>query len=108
MRFTEDTVITSDDPILSLILACRRHPDIPAALASAAYWKAHLLLAARGWSTIGGFTSVVRLPEGRYAAPVDASWAISFAWDYDVNRAFALRLQPFSDEDIDEGDQPIA
>lgn len=101
-------MIPIDDPILNRILACGRHLDIPAALASAAHWKASLLLAARSWSTIGGFTGVVRLPDGRFAAPLDACWAIGFAWDYDVNRAFALRLQPYSDEDIDEGDEPIA
>lgn len=101
-------MISTDDPILSLILACGGHPAIPATLASAAHWKASLLLAARGWSTIGGFTSVRRLPDGRFAAPIDALWAISFDWDYDVNRAFALRLQQFADEDHNEGDEPIA
>ena len=101
-------MISTDDPILSLILACGGHPDTLAKLASAAHWKASLLLAARSWSTIGGFTSVLRLPDGRFAAPIDARWAISFAWDYDVNRALALRLQRIADEDCNERDEPIA
>jgi hypothetical protein len=29
---------------------------------------------------------------------------VSFAWDYDINRAFALRLQQMSDEDFNEGE----
>lgn len=101
-------MISTDDPILSLILACGGHPDTPATLATAAHWKASLLLAARSWSTIGGFTSMLRLPDGRFAAPIDARWAISFAWDYDVNRAFALRLLRFAGEEYDGGDEPIA
>lgn len=101
-------MISTYDPILSQILACGGHPDIPAKLASAAYWQASLLLAARSWSTIGGFTRVLRLPDGRFAAPIDPRWAISFEWDYDVNRAFALCLQQFADDEFNEGDEPIA
>jgi len=93
-----------EDPTLAHIFTHGGDPSIPAALASAAHWKTCLLLAARSWSTIGGFTSVVRLGGGRFAAPIDAVWVVSFAWDYDINRAFALRLQQMSDEDFNEGE----
>lgn len=58
-----------------------------------AYVPALMLLAARSWSTIGGFTQVARLRDGRFAAPVDGLWAITFAWDWDINRASRLRLE---------------
>ena len=101
-------MIQIEDATLAHIFTHGGDPSISAALASAAHWKACLLLAARSWSTIGGFTSVVRLPGHRFAAPIDTTWAISFAWDYDINRAFALRLQHFPDEDFDEGELTLA
>lgn len=99
-------MIQIEDLTLARIFTHGGAPSIPPALASAAHWKTCLLLAARNWSTIGGFTSVVRLGRGRFAAPIDAAWVVSFAWDYDINRAFALRLQQISDEDFDEGELP--
>ncbi len=101
-------MIHIEDPILANIFTQGDDPSISAVLASAACWKTSLLLAARSWSTIGGFTSVMRLPGGRFAAAIDAHWAISFAWDYDANRAFSLMLQSLPDEDHDEGDIALA
>ncbi len=101
-------MIQIEDPTLASILTQGGAPNISSVLASAAYWKACLLLAARSWSTIGGFTGVARLPGGRFAAPIDATWVISFAWDYDLNRAFALQLERLPDEDFDEGELPLA
>jgi hypothetical protein len=92
------------DPVLAWIIAHGGHPDIPLSLASGVHWKASLLLAARSWTTIGGFTSVARIAPGRFAAPIDDRWALTFAWDYDSNRAFALALEPWPN---DEGDERI-
>jgi hypothetical protein len=78
---------------LGVILATGGCPGISKDLASGAYWLGSLLLAARGWSTIGGFTQVARLPDGRFAAPVDGRWAVTFSWDWDVNRAYELDLE---------------
>lgn len=95
---------THTDPILACIIAQGRHPDIPPPVAAGAHWLAHLLLAARSWSTIGGFTGVRRLKSGRFAAPVDERWVLSFAWDYDCNRALAMKLERYDD---DEGSKAI-
>ena len=82
-----------DDPRLGRILATGGCPGVPPHIAADTYWLGCLLLAARGWSTIGGFTEVARLAGGRFAAPVDGRWAITFEWDWDVNRVFHARLE---------------
>jgi hypothetical protein len=82
-----------DDPNLGRILATGGCPGVPPDVAAGAYWLGWLLLSARSWSTIGGFTEVAKLPGGRFAAPVDGRWVITFEWDWDVNRAFHARLE---------------
>jgi hypothetical protein len=84
--------MNSDDPLTN-ILATGGCAGIPRKIASAAHWLAHLLLAARGWDTIDGFTEVAKLPDGRFAAPLGGRWAITFEWDWDTNRAHHLRLE---------------
>ncbi len=84
--------MNSDDP-LTRILATGGCPGIPKEIASGARWLASLLLAARGWSTIDGFTEVAKLPDGRFAAPLGDSWAITFDWDWDRNRVHHIRLE---------------
>ena len=89
-------MIQITDPVLAQIMLHCAHPDVPKAVAAGAFWKANLLLALRSWSSIGKITAVAKLPDGRFAASIDGHWAITFAWDYDTNRAFHLRLEHFT------------
>jgi hypothetical protein len=89
----EEKMILIDDPVLAQIMLHGSHPGVPKSVCAGAYWKASLLLASRGWSTTGKFTAVAKLRNGRFAAPIDRRWAVTFAWDYDINRAFHLRLK---------------
>lgn len=93
------------DTRITWILAHHGHPEIPPALAAAIHWKVSLLLAARDWTTVGAITSVARVARGQYFAPIDDEWVLMFAWDYDTNRAYALELEPWPD---DEGEESIA
>jgi acyl transferase domain-containing protein len=38
--------------------------------------------------------------------PVSPPWALAFSWDYDINRAFDVRLIRLNYGDVDEGDEP--
>jgi len=85
---------TIADPSLARLLADGSDPTLPPPVAAAAFRMTSLVLAARSWSTIGAVTTVWKLAAGRFAIPLAANGHfLSFAWDYDVNRAFELRLE---------------
>lgn len=82
------------DPVLAQVFVTYAHPDLPVPVVEGAHWMIHLLLAARSWSTIGAFAEVYRHGADRYFAPIDAHWAITFAWDASASRVYAARLEP--------------
>lgn len=82
------------DPVLAEVFVTSAHPDLPPSVVEGAHWLTHLLLAARSWSTIGAITEVYRHGADRFLAPIDAHWAITFAWDAGASRVCDARLEP--------------
>lgn len=81
------------DPILEQVYATCVYPDLPMPVVEGAHWLIHLLLAARSWAAIGSFTHVYQHGEDRFLAEIDATWAITFAWDAGASRVHSAHLE---------------
>lgn len=81
------------DPDLARVFATCAHPDLPTPIVKGAHWLIHLLLAARSWAAIGSFTQVYQHGEDRFLAEIDATCAITFAWDAGASRVYNARLE---------------
>ena len=80
------------DPRVELLSSTRTCPDLPPAIRGPAYRLTRLLLASRTWGDVRAFTQVAQLPDGRFIAPVQGKWGLSFDWTNGLG-ARALALQ---------------
>jgi len=81
------------DPRLARIYTTAACPELPASVVRAAHRLMRLLSAAASWSDIGVFTKVAPWKDGRFVAPVQGRWAISFNWDDELERVANPRLE---------------